>query len=880
MLSIYTYPDNSGTGYIDPLYYGATTPGSETGYFKRITDLKAGTNLAWPTGSLIPTDTVADLITATGLFHKGVDAENGLENISIYSYWNQPLATIDAVLITEAITSSDTAAVPAVRLTVDTSDLLDSDLVGLTNFDGTLAEQNNNNYYVDVINATTADLYYDSALSNPLFYLALISGQAVSNIDYDSPTPETSPVKVTLTGLGAAQDGSTIDFITSGGSNKQQDRLNALSPLWISHDTGSIFNVQQTQGGGNSLKISEFLNNDYTNLGEQEVFSLTGTGMYQIGVSNNRVWRVQKKLTTTFTDGLKNLPYADVTTRTGGATTINGNIGTLKTLYYSGYANGDAVGSGLYVKPIASDDSGVGGNAGIVNAKKGMVQTWQPRYVYTNFDGLSKTDGGQDLTNVTDGGQPNSWMYDDGTSPLTNKISGLDESYLYTDPNTSKSWKVSLQGQAAGTTVNSGNSSRYNSSPALEATQFGITIDWPTNTSNLKPNYINFYSNGTQIPVFYQRLVDIYNSNPYASPPQYFTNSCVFADFKFTIQDLPTGMILLPVAVIPGPTGSSGGWGGLKCVALDPNIWNKDYKGDGTVDLSGAIHGNNYSQSSWINQTFDVANNRFYNNGNYEAWSESRFGVYSDITNTFFDDIADLNFTFFDAAPGTSSPVDQIDIPNTSAGFELCRTGTILEKTTVPTDTRYLRLVSATSYNKVFSLHSKSTGPTDAFGNYTQVDWYNKDGMIVNAVKTKGENWFDINPNTNLYEYWQNLTTPDVYFEASEIRVLNLDETAGTTADIGAPIVDSTTGDITLQGTTPYKASNPHMYFGGTQTYIQRTGESTYVDNAFVKNDAYDINSSTATDLSTGTLPTFTIGQTNGYINSLGVSAGGSITKW
>jgi hypothetical protein len=32
MLSIYTYPNNSGTGYIDPDYYGSTTPAGETGY--------------------------------------------------------------------------------------------------------------------------------------------------------------------------------------------------------------------------------------------------------------------------------------------------------------------------------------------------------------------------------------------------------------------------------------------------------------------------------------------------------------------------------------------------------------------------------------------------------------------------------------------------------------------------------------------------------------------------------------------------------------------------------------------------------------------------------------------------------------------------------
>ena len=185
MLSIYTYPNNSGTGYIDPDYYGSTTGGSETGYYKRILDLKDGTYRAWVTGQTAPVDTVSDLITATGKFHKGVRTENGLENIMIYSYYNQPLITIDSVLINTDVSASDTDASPAARLTVsDTSDFVDGDSILLTGFDGTLSELNNDVKYIDVINSTTADLYHDSGLTNPVIYYSSLTGQAIATIDY------------------------------------------------------------------------------------------------------------------------------------------------------------------------------------------------------------------------------------------------------------------------------------------------------------------------------------------------------------------------------------------------------------------------------------------------------------------------------------------------------------------------------------------------------------------------------------------------------------------------------------------------------------------------------------------------------------------------
>ena len=166
MLSIYTYPNNENTGYIDPLYYGSSSLGNETGYYKRIKDVSNGTYKPFATGQYEPWNGLygapSFLINATGKFYKAVDVESGLENLQMYDYWHQPLATLGTLGVTLAITGStiglnygsDNASVDKAQgYQVSTGDRVE-----LTNFDGALSEWNDTELYVHVISTTELGL--------------------------------------------------------------------------------------------------------------------------------------------------------------------------------------------------------------------------------------------------------------------------------------------------------------------------------------------------------------------------------------------------------------------------------------------------------------------------------------------------------------------------------------------------------------------------------------------------------------------------------------------------------------------------------------------------------------------------------------------------
>jgi hypothetical protein len=619
MLSIYTYPNNSGTGYIDPDYYGSTTPGSETGYYKRILDLKDGTYKAWDTGQTAPVDTVSDLITATGKFHKGVRTENGLENIMIYSYYNQPLITIDSVLINTNVSASDTDATPAARLTVgDTSDFVDGDSILLTGFDGTLAELNNDVKYIDVIDSTTADLYHDSGLTDPVVYYTLLTGQAVATIDYDNATPLNESVKVTLTGLAGTYDGSTADFANTSGSNIAQDRLHALEPLLLSHITGDVYEVRDL-ATNTPITITNYLNDNYTDFGlDGQTIEKSGTtpGKYYIGNNSNNktLYRMQKAeyvgnpLTKQWVDGLNDIAYEDVEiTDVSGNTTTNINHGYLYNKYVCAYDLTDRkqIGFGYYVEPVMND-AGTYPSAGFhinkqpKNTLSGQTQSngYRPN-IWANWDGLSDEDGGQYLTNsgTTDTGK---WWLDGGTPPFTDTVS-VGTSFLMTKD--SKQWKASIYGPDFGIHTPAqamsqypGENSHWTGDTTYQSANMGsylkTEIIWnPNNSSNMLPGYDNQnqinYSHSVEFtfdevhnpggasaaPAIWKKLLAMANGTS--------SQKALYADLVLSKTDTDTAHLALPCLLVPIGVGAADYWifnnvqyvnYKIKCMMFDQRI--------------------------------------------------------------------------------------------------------------------------------------------------------------------------------------------------------------------------------------------------------------------------------------------------------------------
>ena len=111
MRSIYTYPNNAATNYIDPDYYGVTSPGNGTGYIRRIRDLIDGTYKAYEPGQYVTTESYLDVINATGRFYKAIDDVSGILPLQMHDYWEQPLITVGtSVQATGTVTDSDNSA--------------------------------------------------------------------------------------------------------------------------------------------------------------------------------------------------------------------------------------------------------------------------------------------------------------------------------------------------------------------------------------------------------------------------------------------------------------------------------------------------------------------------------------------------------------------------------------------------------------------------------------------------------------------------------------------------------------------------------------------------------------------------------------------------
>ena len=152
MLSIYTYPDNAATRYIDPDYYGVTSPGNGTGYIRRIRDLIDGTYKAYEPGQYVTTESYLDVINATGRFYKAIDDVSGILPLQMHDYWEQPLITVGTSIqatgtVTDSVNSGPTINDPGAPNIVIQGDPDPQRFSGVystfSGFDGDLSHFNN-----------------------------------------------------------------------------------------------------------------------------------------------------------------------------------------------------------------------------------------------------------------------------------------------------------------------------------------------------------------------------------------------------------------------------------------------------------------------------------------------------------------------------------------------------------------------------------------------------------------------------------------------------------------------------------------------------------------------------------------------------------------
>jgi len=173
MKSIFTYPSNSSTNYIDPLYDGAD---NTEGYNRRIDQLRTGTYKSWT--AMAPTETTAGIMAATSKYQGMLQhLAPSNHNLAIKTMYDHPILEHTMKLKESDINRIEVKLLSGIVVILVTFDsahgIVNSDTVafaGLSDVGGlTLSALNDQSLtmYAKVENSTQISLYGDSGLTSP-----------------------------------------------------------------------------------------------------------------------------------------------------------------------------------------------------------------------------------------------------------------------------------------------------------------------------------------------------------------------------------------------------------------------------------------------------------------------------------------------------------------------------------------------------------------------------------------------------------------------------------------------------------------------------------------------------------------------------------------
>jgi hypothetical protein len=247
MKSIFTYPSNLATNFIDPNYLGDAT----SGFYKRTDDLMKGNYKAYGSG-INPIDYSTDpnrvdlTIEKMSAYHNALQ-ESWDEN-TMYQFWNQPLieARIDRIEI--PLTSADNVLDPTpITFTVPaTPAIIDGELLDCSNFDSTLISLNGNSYYAKVISSTEIQLSVNSGLTQLLNYRV----GTIDNVTSVTGGSSLSWDPAVFTSNGYVSNGEVFLSEFDGTMSKYNDESFYLSAI-----DSNTFNLSWDQAGTDLLKM-------------------------------------------------------------------------------------------------------------------------------------------------------------------------------------------------------------------------------------------------------------------------------------------------------------------------------------------------------------------------------------------------------------------------------------------------------------------------------------------------------------------------------------------------------------------------------------------------------------------------------------------------
>lgn len=208
MKSIFTYPNNAGTEYIDPNYVGDAT----SGFYKRVDDLRTGSYKAWQ--GITPPATTNQLMNTVSKFKSAFEESWG--EVTFYQMWEEPMVTVQTELIESSI--SDATVGSLVDVTINFSGnhgFYEDQLMLLSGFDGSLAELNGQEFYVNKIDADTIKLTKTTG-GDPIQLFQGFSGD-ITSIQNASASTGQSIINITMT-AGTINNGDSVTFANVDGS--------------------------------------------------------------------------------------------------------------------------------------------------------------------------------------------------------------------------------------------------------------------------------------------------------------------------------------------------------------------------------------------------------------------------------------------------------------------------------------------------------------------------------------------------------------------------------------------------------------------------------------------------------------------------------------
>ena len=218
MKQIFTYPSNSGTDWIDPLYIGNST----SGLTRRVDELLAGSYKSWSN-----LDPVSDLATTNSeamqnlsKFINYFEDNKLIENLTFYDYWINPMVVAHRGIVANdaPITSADTLQ-PATITTAAPHEFLDGMLIEIENFDGTWGTlYNSGTFYCKKVSSTEIQASFNEALTDLVGYVPLVT----ANITGDDLTYEhglaPGQIEIDLTNSGIVPTSGAYIIFNSIGS--------------------------------------------------------------------------------------------------------------------------------------------------------------------------------------------------------------------------------------------------------------------------------------------------------------------------------------------------------------------------------------------------------------------------------------------------------------------------------------------------------------------------------------------------------------------------------------------------------------------------------------------------------------------------------------